>query len=814
MFLKNKFYIIFTIIILGCANIFAQTSGFSINGKVTDANGAVLSNADVSLANTVSGKTVNTQTDANGNFNFSSLSGGNYKIIVNTQGFSSAAKDLVIDSNNIENADVILSVGNISEQVTVTATRTQVATIDTAVPVSVINRQEIERKNLNTIGDVFRYLPGTSTTNEGSFQVRPVIRGLDSNRVLILVDGERLNNGRTSTGLSGIEIGLVGTEQIETVEVLRGSGSVLYGTDALGGTINIITKDAPRNLDDGFHFGGTFNGFFSSNETGRRGSLALTGSSKFFSFRVAQSLERYENYFTGDLDGQIIDGVSADGEVLNSQSHGSNTQLTTRFFFNDDNDLRLNYERRRVGNIGVPTLVGVFTAYFPFSDRDKFNARYESRNLNKYLARLSGSFYFQKQKRDFTNILNVPAAPPFFPGVFQFSETVTDTDSIGFDVQSNWLLGTKNVLTAGFSFFRDKNTDERFVETLSPNFRTFPPSLTRTTTNSPSVPNANFGSFAVFAQDQFEVTNRLQLTGGIRAERFFSNSSPTNNFVLPAQLSQQRIQELGLDGLEVGLNTNQTAVTGDFGIVYRLTDKLSLTGRIGRSFRVPNLFERFFTGSGSIGGLVVGNPNLEPESGVNFDTGVKFRNSKFAGSVTYFNNTYRNFLSNILIDPTIAAPVGLFQTQNIGRARIQGFEADAEFPIKIGLGFLTPSGNISYLHGDDLGANQPLDFITPLKTVLNIRWTNLNSNYYTEWTTRIVNKQDRLSPTFLAENLGAEPGFVVSDIGGGYIYRRENYRLSFNVGIKNIFDRFYNEQFVLAPARGRSFVAGTTLSFN
>jgi hemoglobin/transferrin/lactoferrin receptor protein len=141
--------------------------------------------------------------------------------------------------------------------------------------------------------------------------------------------------------------------------------------------------------------------------------------------------------------------------------------------------------------------------------------------------------------------------------------------------------------------------------------------------------------------------------------------------------------------------------------------------------RSRHLFERFFTGSGSVGGLVVGNPNLEPESGVNFDTGVKFRNSKFADSVTYFNNTYRNFLTNILIDQIIASPVELFQTQNVGRARIQGFEADAEFPIKIGLGFLTPSGNISYLRGDDLETNEPLDFITPLKTVLNIRWTSL-----------------------------------------------------------------------------------------
>lgn len=809
----NKVSVPLIFILLFCSIVFAQVSSSTLSGKITDADGAMIPNSTVKVRNVVTGKELPVRADSEGNFRVENLAKGIYKIVAGASGFSEETKSVSIDGETGSNVIFVLNVGNFAESVTVTATRTQVATIDTAVPVSVIDRKQIEQQNLNTIGDVFRSLPGTSTVNEGAFQVRPKIRGLDSNRVLVLVDGERLNNGRTSTGLSGIEVGLVGTEQIETVEVVRGSGSVLYGTDALGGTINIITKDAPRNIDDGFRFGGTFNGFFSSNETGRRGNVSVRGSSKFFSFRVAQSLERYENYFTGDLDGRMLDGVDENGEVLNAQSHGSNTQITTRFFFDNDNDLRLNYERRRGANIGVPTLVGVFNAFFPFSERDKFNARFETRNLSKNLARLSGSFYYQKQNRNFTNILDVPAAPPFFPGLYQFSETVTDTNSVGFDLQSNWILGSKNFLTTGFSFFRDENKDKRFVETFSPDFSVFPPRLARRVDNSPSVPNANFGSFAGFAQDQFQFTNRLQLIGGIRIERFFSNSSPTNDFILPAILSSEQIAALGLSGLATGLKTSETAVTGDFGAVFRVTDEISLTGRIGRSFRVPNLFERFFTGPGSIGGIVVGNPNLDPESGVNFDTAVKFRNSKFAGSVTYFNNTYRNFLVNTLVDDTI--PVGLFQTQNVGRARIQGFETDAEAPFKIGLGFLTPSASVSYLRGDDLESGEPLDFISPLKTVLNIRWTNLNSNYYADWTTRIVNKQDRLSAAFFTTNGGAEPGFVTSDVSGGYTYRRgDSYRLSFNVGVKNVFDRFYNEQFVFAPARGRSFVFGTTMEIN
>jgi outer membrane receptor protein involved in Fe transport len=272
---------------------------------------------------------------------------------------------------------------------------------------------------------------------------------------------------------------------------------------------------------------------------------------------------------------------------------------------------------------------------------------------------------------------------------------------------------------------------------------------------------------------------------------------------------------LGLTGLNEGLNVSQTTVTGDFGAVYKLTDNISLTGRIGRSFRVPNLFERFFTGAGSIGGILVANPNLEPESGVNVDVGAKFSTSKYAGSVTYFNNSYKNFLSSVQLFDEDGEPIlnnigGLFQTQNISRARIQGFEADLEVPLKVGNGFLTPGGNFTYLRGDNLSEDAPLNTITPFKTVLNLRWQDAPNRYYGEWSTRIVNKQERLSDEFSAANGGAEPGYVVSEIRGGYNFRRERYRLSFNAGVTNLFDRFYTEQFVFAPARGRSFVLGTT----
>lgn len=790
---------------------FAQSNIYTVTVK--DSSGAVVSGAAVTMTGE-NGVGLTATTNDLGVAEFPMPESGRSKIVVNANGFPTVLQDVDHLNKGDQGIEITLNIGAIRENVQVTATRTQVSSEETAVPVSVIGSEEIDRKAVRSIGDIFRTLPGTSSTGEGAFQVRPRIRGLDSNRVLILVDGERLNNSRTSTGMSGIESGIVETSQIESVEVVRGSGSVLYGTDALAGTVNIITRDTPLRSDSGFRFGADLSTFYTSNENGYRGNLAVNGSGKWFAFRAAQSLERFGNYYTGDLNGREIDGVESDGEVLNSQSHGSNTQITTRFFPNDLNVIKLNYERRRAANIGSPTLVGVFSGNFPFSDRDKFSGRYDVANLNRYLSRLTVSGFYQKQLRNFTNVLTVPPFLPFFPGQYQFSETVTDTKTVGFDLQSDWNFGGRNDLTAGASFFRDENSDQRLILTGST------PSSELSIDRSRSVPDASLANFAVFVQDRHRITDRLSITGGLRFDTFKTRSKSTEGFDLPLGLDPEDIEDLGLQGLASGLNITNHAFTGDAGIVFDATRNVTLTARIGRSFRTPNIFERFFTDYGSIGGFVVGNPELKPESGINFDTGVKFRTSRFNGSVNYFNNYYRNFLSTplamnrngeqIVIDlPAPQQDIEVYQTKNVSKARIQGIEVEFEAPIKLFIGSLTPYGNFTYLRGDDVDNDEPLDFISPYRTNLGIRWTNFLKNYYAEYNSLIVGKQERLSSAFLAQNLGPEPGFVTHNIMGGYQFHRERFSFHVNVGVSNLFDRQYNEQFVYAPARGRSVTIGT-----
>lgn len=804
---------IFLTLFAGAAS--AQTA--DLRGRVEDSAKDAVAGATVTLKNRATGRAVTEISDNGGAFSFK-LDGDatQYEIVVNSTGFGrtvrridSAGTDLVITLNP----------AGIDEQVTITATRTEIAVQDTAVPVSVVDREEIERKNVNTIGDIFRSLPGASTTNEGAFQVRPRIRGLESNRVLILVDGERLNNSRTSAQ-SGIEPGLVETSQIQTVEVLRGSGSVLYGTDALAGTINIITRDTPGRRDGGFRFGGVFNTFFSSNETGRRFNAEVNGSNNWFAFRVAQSLDRFNNYFTGEPAAVDVARLRADdlqitddGEVLNSQSHGGNSQATFRFFFNDTNTLKLNYERRRASNIGsaglagantgVAGLTGVFNGFFPFSNRDRYNIRYDIAAVTENLQRITAKAFYQTQYRNFTNILTVP-------GFRQLSETITDTKTSGFDLQTDWIFGGHNIV-AGGSWFKDDNTDRRLTIQSAGPFTS--------TRRTRSVPDASLSNVAFFVQDDYRVTNRLRLIGGLRYDRFSTISKMTENFGDP-RLTPRQIELLGLTGLNEGLDVTNAAMTGDFGVVYTLSGNVNLSARIGRSFRTPNISERFFTDAGSAEGFLVGNPALVPETGINFDTGMKFQFKNVRGSTTYFNNYFSNFLATtaaveVLPNgqevPIRVGNLRVFQTRNVRTARIQGFESEIEATYKIKLGYLTPYGNFSYLRGDDLNQDQPLDFISPFRTNAGFRWQNFGKSYYFDYNVRIVGKQNRLSDGYLIPvNDGPEPGYVTHNIGGGYYFRRERYNFSINAGISNLFNRYYSEQFTYAPARGRSVTIGTT----
>lgn len=142
----------------------------------------------------------------------------------------------------------------------VTASATEQNLKDAPASISVITREDLQRKPVQNLKDVLRDVPGVQLTSEGDNRKGVSIRGLDSSYTLILIDGKRVNSRNAVFRHNDFDLNWVPVDAIERIEVVRGPMSSLYGSDALGGVVNIITKNRPEmdgHPERRFHNSGT-----------------------------------------------------------------------------------------------------------------------------------------------------------------------------------------------------------------------------------------------------------------------------------------------------------------------------------------------------------------------------------------------------------------------------------------------------------------------------------------------------------------------------------------------------------------------------
>jgi hemoglobin/transferrin/lactoferrin receptor protein len=264
--------------------------------------------------------------------------------------------------------------------------------------------------------------------------------------------------------------------------------------------------------------------------------------------------------------------------------------------------------------------------------------------------------------------------------------------------------------------------------------------------------------------------------------------------------------------------------------VVRPDSRLSLSARIGRSYRHPNLEELLFAGPATIGNIIP-NITVEPETGINFDIGAKVRTSDYEASINYFSNRYTNFISTEVIgsSPTAGSGGSISQAINFSRLRLQGLEADLEVPRKIGSLVVTPVARLATLRGTILEgtnpltnislAGQPADNITPLRLLAGVRINDQPNRFWGEYQARVQKRVDRVSPLLttsqfaIAQDFFGLNGFTIHNLRGGYNFRGERQRIGVVLGLENLGDKFYREQFQFAPARGRTFTLGLQYKF-
>ena len=633
------------------------------------------------------------------------------------------------------------------EEMVVTATRYEQDSYNSPTPISVISAEDLSRARPEKMMDLLKREPGLEVAGEGPFRGLPVIRGLTSNRVLILVDGQRLNNGRESTQFAGIQPGLVDLGEVERVEVLRGPASVLYGSDALGGVVNIITKQSDFQ-PVGFQWSGLLSGDYGTAAESQRYRAEIGGAGPRASFTLGGTFFSAEDY------------ESPEGIVPNSGMESSAGDAHARFLLSDRSLLRADLEVYRGKDIGFPgydpATSGV-TILFPSFDRDKVGVTYE---LSEWagLTSLTASAYAQSiDKQSVRNIR--------FGRFFQDNFTQSLIDSLGANVQGRAALG-RHSLTFGLDWYRDDLDDNTVAETIFG------------TSNDVAVPESRQSGLGAYLQDEFPLGAEVFAVVGLRGDAFTFES-----FDDPDYQGEP-------------FDEDTSALSGNVGVRWEVTSHVQLTGSIGRGFRAPNIQERSYYGLVSTGDtFFVQNPDLDPEISLNYEAGFKVRYPRYSGGLTVYYNDLTDFIGFEFIGTDPDTGLALGRLANIEAATIYG----AEFQLETYLGDAwTVFTTLAYTRGDNDTLDQPLSYIPPPKAIVGARYQA--PRWWVEGSMRAVDNQDRV-PT-LPEPGTPSPGFTTFDLRGGY-----DLGVGFTVqaAVENLSDKAYAEPFNLRLEPGRNY---------
>jgi vitamin B12 transporter len=600
----------------------AQTS-LSLKGHITDSHGASVPNALVTLYEKNKSIRFNKRTDDAGSYSFEGLSTGIYIIEVVSKGFSQTAKEIAIDSNTSSTLDITLELVGISDSIVITATGTPQTVDEVSKAISLISKEEIENRNEISIGESLRPIPGILIRNNGGpgqfTQLR--IRGLRPDASALLIDGLRFRDASTTQGDATSFMSSLNLIDIDHIEVLRGSGSSLYGTNAVGGVVNIVSNEGGSPARGQMLIEGGTLGLF-------RGRIQLQGG----------ALEDRLKYSTGLLHLNVSDGVDGDDATRSTGVQGfvrydfsPTISLSARTYDSDD-FVQLNISPTTSGipatNLPVEGAIKAIAlqqnqvrrllnresvdygeaTYIPGRDDpdNRRSSRFHStalvfdHSINQFLG-YKATYQKVHTSRIF---INGPGGVGFQPVANNFGNYVGDINTI--DLKSNLQFNRHHLLTIGYEFeeesYFDKQDNNHPIPTRRVNVQT----------------RIRQHAHAAHFQNQLRLMgSRLQISVAGRMQ-FFRLTRP--EFHLIGTANNYR---------NIELTSPPIAFTGDAAISYFIgSTGTKLRGHVGNSYRAPALYERFGAGffNNPATGIVIftpyGDPLLAPDRYNSFDVGI------------------------------------------------------------------------------------------------------------------------------------------------------------------------------------------------
>ncbi|WP_166645279.1 TonB-dependent hemoglobin/transferrin/lactoferrin family receptor [Dongia mobilis] len=556
------------------------------------------------------------------------------------------------------------------DPITVTGTKTPRSRSEVPATIDVIDQEQIERKQPQTVGDLLNDLPGVEMEggNKGSGS-QPNIRGMGStgwgsNRVVTSIDGARQNVGSGHGGMMFID-----PDMVKQIEVMKGPGSTLYGSGAIGGVIAIETKDAEDYIADGDTFGlrGKV-GFHSVNkEPVLSGTFAVKPLDEidFLGSIVWRDSINYKGGDDGDrIDNTEVDILSGLMKLGIEPAEGHRIELAGLIYENDEDD----------------TFANVDVANNP--DYDGVHA------ISKSTATLSYSF----DSPD-TDLINLKATA--YRDDTDTKDTGNDIDRVmetrltttGIDVNNTFEFDTgwaTHATTFGTEYYHDSG-EGRLNGDVRAQF-----------------PDATQDVVGVYLQHEIKLFDQLSLTPGVRWD-YYKNNPESDEF---GSQSHDR-------------------VSPKIGVSWEPFEWINLYASYAEGYRAPSVSELYIGGThfrvGALSNVFVPNPDLKPETAKTWEGGVKlsFGDVVLDDDAIGFNFAYhttkaRNFIEG---DVVMNFPFNLTTTPvNVPRAEIDGIEVGLDYDSD----YFFFSGGYSRVRGWNETDDEYLNSIPADKLVLTV----------------------------------------------------------------------------------------------
>ncbi|MGE0159161.1 MAG: TonB-dependent receptor plug domain-containing protein [Gemmatimonadales bacterium] len=664
----------------------------------------------------------------------------------------------------------------VSDPIVVTATRGPRARSHSPAPVSVVQRRDFIEQMPNSISDLFRTLPGLDVTGVGINQVRPQIRGQGGQRILLLDDGIRMNNTRRQRDFGELPA-LVDVGAIDQVEVVRGPASVLYGSDAIAGVVNIITEGVVEPGSRGFasYVFGTASeqSKVSARFEARGGAFSFEGGG---SWRTAGTYEAPSGSF-----GEIT--LAQDVEVQHSGVRDRSFDTRVGWDFDESVGVFAKVEQYNADDTGFGFVApdaynpgdAEIEITYPSQSFTKLSGGLRARGLANPIAQdVSLTIYGQDNERE----LFFDAFIPFFPGagLTLDNRNFTDIRTYGLRAEARKSVQGDVMLTYGVDGFEDHSEGrDNNRETITG----FGPPMV-STSNAPSIPHARFRSMGAFLQGEMDFADRLTLIAGGRYQDVSAKTRVTDN--------------LG----NTPTSASHSSLVGSVNAMFEVVPGLELITSVGRGFRSPNLVELFFDGAvPEANAYQRSSEALEPEKSFNYDLGARFQDDLLYVEGFFFRNEISDGIRSEPVvdqsgDTVQTAGLDTYENVNLDKIRLQGFEVNADVRLPSGIGF---GASLATLDAED--ARDPLNPVgESYSTKLTGRagYHDPAGRFWGEWETRHSGKQ-KDAALGSGNPVGTElPSFTVHGLRAGVrLIRTGRITHGLTIGVANLTNELYAE---------------------